>query len=77
VSRSISSNRFLALARQAKGILGVNDTRPNQLAVGGFVPFEVHLDGRRLSRREQLQVEANAWDARWAGHRARLIASKG
>jgi hypothetical protein len=31
----------------------VNRTRSNQLAVRGFLPFEVHLDGTRLHRREQ------------------------
>jgi hypothetical protein len=64
-------------ARHAKGILGVNHTRLNQLAVRGFVPFEMHADGTRLYRREQLEVVANAREARWAGHRARLTASKG
>jgi hypothetical protein len=63
-------NRFLALARHAMGIRGVNDARLNQLGVGGFVPFEVRVDGTRLSRREHSEVVANAWDARWAGQRA-------
>jgi hypothetical protein len=46
-------------ARSARRILGVNHTRLNQLAVRGFVPFEVHADGTRLYRREQLEVVAN------------------
>jgi hypothetical protein len=37
---------------------GVNHTRLNQLAVRGFLPFEVHVDGTRLYRREQLKVGA-------------------
>jgi hypothetical protein len=64
-------------ARHAKGILGVNHARLNQLAVRGFVPFEMHADGTRLYRREQLEVVANAREAPWAGRRARLTASKG
>jgi hypothetical protein len=67
---------YWVTARHAKGIPGVNHPRLNQLAVGGCVPFEVHVDGTRLYRREQLEVEANARDAPWAGHRARLTASK-
>jgi hypothetical protein len=52
-------------------MLGVNRTRLNQLAVGGFLPFVLHVDGTRLCRRAQLQVVANARDVRWARHRAR------
>jgi hypothetical protein len=59
-------------ARSARRILGVNHTRLNQLAVRGFVPFEMHVDGTRLYRRAQLQVAGNARDVRWARHRARL-----
>jgi hypothetical protein len=62
------------VAYRTKGILGVNHTRLNQLAVRGFLPFEMHADGTRLYRREQLEVVANARDARWARHRASLIA---
>jgi hypothetical protein len=68
---------YWVTAKHAKDILSVNHTRLNQLAVRGFVPFEVHVDGTRLYRREQLEVVANARDARWAFHRARLTASKG
>jgi hypothetical protein len=32
--------------------------------------FEVHVDGTRLYRREQVDVVANVRDARWAAHRA-------
>jgi hypothetical protein len=58
-------------ARSARRILGVNH-RLNQLAVRGFVPFEMHVDGTRLYRRAQLQVVGNAREVRWARHRARL-----
>jgi hypothetical protein len=54
---------------RAAGILGINITRLNQLAVRGFVPFELHVDGTRLYRREQLAVVANARDVRWARYR--------
>ena len=47
----------------------LEDTRLNQLAVRGFVPFEMHVDGTRLYRRAQLQVVANARSARWARYR--------
>jgi hypothetical protein len=39
--------------------------RLNQLAGKGFLPFEVHVDGTRLYRRQQLEVVSNARDARW------------
>jgi hypothetical protein len=56
-------------AQSARRMLGVNHTRLNQLAVRGFVPFEMHLDGTRLYRRAQLQVVANARAVRWARYR--------
>ncbi len=52
-------------ATQASRILGVNVARLNQLVAKGFVPFEVHADGRRIYRREQLLTVANAREARW------------
>ncbi len=52
-------------ATQAARILGVNVARLNQLVAKGFVPFEVHADGRRIYRREQLLTVANAREARW------------
>jgi hypothetical protein len=67
---------YWVTARHVKGILGVNHTRLNQLAVRGFVPFEVHVDGTRLYRREQLEVVANARDARWEAHRALLAVGR-
>ncbi len=52
-------------ATQAASLLGVNVSRLNQLVAAGRVPFELHADGRRLYRREQLLTVANARDARW------------
>ncbi len=52
-------------ATQAASLLGVNVSRLNQLVAAGRVPFEVHADGRRLYRREQLLTVANAREARW------------
>lgn len=51
--------------QRAADILGVNVARLNQLASKGLVPFEVHADGTRLYRREQLMTVANARQARW------------
>jgi len=53
-------------ATQAASLLGVNVSRLNQLARKGFLPFEVHADGARLYRRLQLEVVANAREARWS-----------
>ena len=52
-------------ATQAASLLGVNVSRLNQLVAAGRVPFEVHADGRRIYRREQMLTVANARDARW------------
>ncbi len=52
-------------ATQAAEILGVNVSRLNQLVAAGRVPFEIHADGRRMYRREQMLTVANARDARW------------
>lgn len=52
-------------ATQAARILAVNVARLNQLVAKGFLPFEVHADGRRIYRREQLLTVANAREARW------------
>ncbi len=52
---------------RAAAILGVNRARLNQLAAKDFIPFEVHADGTRLYRRQQLEVVGNAREARWAG----------
>jgi hypothetical protein len=64
---------YWVTGERAARILGVNLTRLNQLATRGFVPFEIHADGTRLYRREQLEVVSNAravrWDARTAAHR--------
>lgn len=58
-------NSYWTGATQAARLLGVNVSRLNQLVAAGRVPFEVHADGRRLYRREQLLTVANARDARW------------
>jgi len=52
-------------ATQAASLLGVNVARLNKLVAAGRVPFEVHADGRRMYRREQLLTIANARRARW------------
>ena len=52
-------------ATQAARLLGVNVSRLNQLVAAGRVPFEVHADGRRMYRREQVLTVANAREARW------------
>ena len=51
--------------QRAADVLGVNVSRLNQLVAAGRVPFEVHADGRRIYRREQLLTVANAREARW------------
>ncbi len=50
--------------RQTADVLGVGETRLNQLGAKGFLPFEVHADGTRMYRREQLLTVANARAAR-------------
>lgn len=52
-------------AKGAAAILGVNVSRLNQLVAAARVPFEVHASGRRLYRRQQVEVVANAREARW------------
>ncbi len=52
-------------AKRAAAVLHVNVSRLNALVTRGFVPFEVHTDGTRLYRREQLEVVATAREARW------------
>ncbi len=56
---------FWVTSQRAADILGVNIARLNQLVAKGFLPFEVHADGTRMYRREQLSVVANAREARW------------
>lgn len=51
--------------QRAAEVLGVNTARLKQLAARGFLPHETHHDGTRLYRREQLEVVANAREARW------------
>lgn len=54
---------------------GVGVARLNQLVAAERIPFEVHTDGRRIHRREQLLTVANARDARWHG-RARIVGGR-
>lgn len=56
---------YWVTGQRAADILGVNIARLNQLVAKGFLPFEVHADGTRLYRREQLAIVANAREARW------------
>ncbi len=35
------------------------------LAAKNYIPFEVHADGTRLSRRAQLEVVGQSREARW------------
>lgn len=56
---------YWVTGQRAADILGVNIARLKQLVAKGFLPFEVHADGTRLYRREQLAIVANARDARW------------
>jgi predicted site-specific integrase-resolvase len=52
-------------ATAAAELVGVGVARLNQLVAAERIPFEVHSDGRRIYRREQLLTVANARDARW------------
>ncbi len=56
---------YWVTGRRAADALGVNVARLNQLVAKGFLPFEVHADGTRMYRREQLMTVANARAARW------------
>lgn len=60
-----TENAYWIGATGAAHILGVNISRLNQLVSKGFLPFEVHADGRRMYRRQQLLTVANAREARW------------
>ncbi len=59
-------------ATAAAELLGVGVARLNQLVAVERIPFEVHIDGRRIYRREQLLTVANARDACRYG-RARTV----
>ncbi len=52
-------------ATGAAKVLGVVVARLNQLVAAGRLPYEVHADGRRIYRREQMMTVANAREARW------------
>jgi excisionase family DNA binding protein len=55
---------WFATNREAAQILGVSRSRVNQLVNAGRLPF-VEYRGRRYFRRQQIQVIANARNARW------------
>lgn len=55
---------YWVTSQRAAEILGVTVARLHQLIAKGFVPYEVQTDGTRLYRREQLEVVANARQAR-------------
>jgi len=59
------SESYWVTGRRAADVLGVNVARLNQLVAKGFLPYEVHADGTRMNRREQLATVANAREARW------------
>lgn len=54
---------YWVTGRREADLLGVNVSRLNQLALRGFLPFEVHADGTRY-RREELLTVANAKQVR-------------
>ena len=56
---------YFLTASEAAGVLGVTPKRVHQLVAKGFLPAVEH-DGRRLFRRPQLEVVANARKARWS-----------
>jgi len=56
---------YWVTATAAAAIVGVNVSRLNQLVAAGRLPYETHADGIRMFRRAQLEVVANARDARW------------
>ena len=55
---------YFLTATEASTLLGVTPKRVHHLAGKGFLPFVEH-NGRRLFRRPQLEVVANARKARW------------
>ena len=55
---------YFLTASEAAEILDVSPKRVHQLVAKGFLPVVEH-DGRRLFRRPQLEVVANARKARW------------
>ena len=55
---------YWVTVRQAAAILGVNRSRVGQLVEAERIPFETTPSGRRLFRRQQLEVIGNARLAR-------------
>ncbi len=51
--------------KRAAAVLGVNEARLRVLAAKGFLPYETHVDGTRMYRREQIEIVAQGRQARW------------
>src|SRR3954452_4860003 len=64
LQRYIPGRPWFATNREADQILGISRSRLNQLVNAGRLPF-VEYRGRRYFRRQQIQVIANARNARW------------
>jgi len=64
VAFDVESSYWVGATTAAEPV-GVGVVRLNQLVAADRIPFEVHIDGRRIYRREQLLTVANARDARW------------
>lgn len=58
-------------AKQVAEILGVTPTRVRQLARRGFLPYERISPRKTRYRLHQIEVIANARDARWWQARSR------
>ena len=56
---------YFLTAPEAAEVFGVTPKRVHQLVAKGFLPVVEH-DGRRLFRRPQLEVVANARRTRWS-----------
>jgi excisionase family DNA binding protein len=64
LQRYTPGNPWFATNREAAQSLSVSRSRVNQLVNAGRLPF-VEYHGRRYFRRQQIQVIANARNARW------------
>ena len=64
LQRYTPGHPWFATNREAAQILGVSRSRVSQLVNAGRLPF-VERRGRRYFRRQQIQVIANARNARW------------
>src|SRR3954449_9686976 len=64
LQRYTPGHPWFATNREAAQILGVTRSRVNELVNAGRLPF-VEYQGRRYFCRQQIQVMANARNARW------------